>query len=407
LKRVIFVVIVLLGISGFIILGFGYEKQISNNLPNTTITDINKTTNQAVIASIKPDIIPYMVSTTSDTRVVPHAMEKLEDTSKAELPLIIHKFSNSTVSSATVEAPKSSENRSTENKFTVIKSSEKSFEVYIEQDDNTMQLITFNKKDWGTWNIGNWYSSKQKSFDINDYEQVAGGAGTDWEYVFRVGKDAANAYNFSGGNHGKEILNDIRFNFGNDEKELNELKIGERMHEDSLTINESTSLTLDDGLKNKYANVTRIYTILPSKIMLDTHFEFTSDVYMETSYVCMFPIPKNRGKFIKFDDSGNVFETPALGETLTTGDFENFIGKEGTLSVQIWGETIPSYEFNVKIDNEDMVDNFDNKLKVFYWDLNQYSNKLYFSKFDSEDPKRIFTGTKWDNKAEWEFVVKK
>ena len=36
-----------------------------------------------------------------------------------------------------------------------------------------------------------------------------------------------------------------------------------------------------------------------------------------------------------------------------------------------------------------MVDNFNNQLKVFYWDLNKFSNKLYFSKFDTITLKNI------------------
>jgi len=48
-----------------------------------------------------------------------------------------------------------------------------------------------------------------------------------------------------------------------------------------------------------------------------------------------------------------------------------------------------------------MVDNFKNNLKTFYWDLNEKTNKLYFSKYDNQDNKKIKAGAGWHNKAEW------
>jgi len=98
----------------------------------------------------------------------------------------------------------------------------------------------------------------------------------------------------------------------------------------------------------------------------------------------MFPVPKEYGRYAKFMDTGNIVTTPGPGTTATTNTFENFLGKEKTKSVQIWGDINPSYKFNVWIENEEMVDNFNNKLKVFYWDMNRVSNKLYFSKYDNE-----------------------
>jgi hypothetical protein len=69
--------------------------------------------------------------------------------------------------------------------------------------------LTFNKKDWGTWNIGTF------SYDSNS---LAGG-GTDWEYVYRAG-DASHNIDFCGGNHNFENLKEIKFYDGTTDKEL-------------------------------------------------------------------------------------------------------------------------------------------------------------------------------------------
>ena len=54
-----------------------------------------------------------------------------------------------------------------------------------------------------------------------------------------------------------------------------------------------------------------------------------------------------------------------------------------------------------------MVDNFNNSLKVFLWDVNKFGNKLYYSKYETADAKKNSAGTEWNNTAGWEFVRKK
>jgi hypothetical protein len=104
-------------------------------------------------------------------------------------------------------------------------------------------------------------------------------------------------------------------------------------------------------------------------------------------------------------DSQNVYSTPEYGSTLTTGEFENYIGKEKTMSVKIWGDSNPSYSFLVGIKDEKSVDYFNNDLKVFFWDLNKQGNKLYFSKYSNENFTLVQKGTQWDNSVFWELVV--
>jgi hypothetical protein len=287
--------------------------------------------------------------------------------------------------------------------MSIEKTNDKEIQILSDFSKSLTLKMTFDKKDWGTWNIGGWYVAENTLLLQKKFIGLAGG-GTDWEYVFRAGKNDKATLEFSGGNHGREILKDIKVLIGNDEFSLDKLHIGEKKKSDSIKIKEETIICCDDARTEQYANVTRFYTLSPSKINLETTFEFVSDIYLGTSYVCMFPVMKNIGKFIKFDDVNKEFSTPDLGKTLTKEPFENYLGKEETLSTTIWGEKSSPYKFKVKIDNAEMVDNFKNKLKVFYWDLNEQQNKLYFSKYDTETPKKIFKGDKWNNKAEWEII---
>jgi hypothetical protein len=235
---------------------------------------------------------------------------------------------------------------------------------------------------------------------------VIAGGGTDWEYVFRVTDIKGSRYEFSGGNHGREGLKNIRLLNGDTNADLH-LETGQTLSLDSLKIIETTTLAIDDSLTKKFADVTRTYRIIPSKITLDTDFCFISDVYMGTSYICMMPVIKSFGRYAKFLDSGNVYTTPERGKTLTTGSFENFLGKEKSLAVEIWGDNPSDYSFKAAILNADMADNFKNKNKVFYWDMNTESNKLYFSKFDNEEFRPIKAGTQWHTEASWELLLKR
>jgi len=269
------------------------------------------------------------------------------------------------------------------------------------REGNTL-LTKFSKKEWGTWNIDGWFLTEGRIPAENTV--LLAGADTDWEYVFRVSEKPDAVCEFSGGNHGKESLNDITFINPQNDSEI-VLPVNKTVEVECLRIVEKTSLFFDDNCTKKYADVQRKYFFLPSKIVLETEFSFLSDVYMGTSYVCMFPVPKEYGRYAKFMDTGNIVTTPGPGTTATTNTFENFLGKEKTKSVQIWGDINPSYKFNVWIENEEMVDNFNNKLKVFYWDMNRVSNKLYFSKYDNEAYTKIHSGTKWYNKAGWEISI--
>ncbi|OPZ94810.1 MAG: hypothetical protein BWY74_00280 [Firmicutes bacterium ADurb.Bin419] len=282
-------------------------------------------------------------------------------------------------------------------------SNDSEFQIYNLLSNKNLLITKFDKKEWGTWNILGWSLSKDGAIPSKYSEDIAVGD-TDWEYVFRVKTKPQDGCIFSGGNHGREVLKSFKLINSDDGSQIylgenNEVKLRQ------LKIEEETLLTLDGKETSQYALVKRIYLIEPSKIELETNFEFTSDVFMGASYVCMFPISKTYGKNILFTNSGNIYSTPDSGQTLTTDSFNNFLGKEEATSVEIWGDKKPFYKFEVSIRNKEMVDNFSNELKTFYWDLNQDGNKLYFSKFDSENCMKVCRGTKWKNNAVWKLIV--
>ncbi|HBY21692.1 MAG: hypothetical protein A2Y24_04135 [Clostridiales bacterium GWE2_32_10] len=285
--------------------------------------------------------------------------------------------------------------------FILIFPNENQLEMYSILKDGNVLITVFLKKAWGTWNIGGWLLVEEgKDISLENSTRLAAGS-TDWEYVFRVKRDTDTDYIFSGGNHGNEVLKSIQFIDADSDSEV-KIEVGHMTKIKKLNIVEYTSLLIpQEG--SVYAKVKRNYVIEPSKISLDTGFEFTSDIFMGTSYVCMFPVSKEYGRYINLGDNNEHYETPKYGETLTKEDFENFYGMKKALSATIWGGINPNYKFKVSIKNPEMVDNFQNKLKTFYWDLNESTNKLYFSKYDSEDDKKIDAGTIWHNSAEWEF----
>jgi hypothetical protein len=286
----------------------------------------------------------------------------------------------------------------------VYKNNDNKLDIYSLLPDKNILITKFSKKKWGTWNIDGWFIDDNGSIPTNSSHMLAG-CGTDWEYVFRVKDNKKDVSSFSGGNHGKELLCNIKFLNGDNNSEICKFT-GKQYKLKTLRILENTSLTLDENQTKKFADVKRIYTIYPTKIKLNTILTFTRDVYMDTSYVCMFPVTKDNGRHIKFNDTNNIYTTPQYGQTLSIQNNHNYLGKEKTLSAQIWGDSLANYKFPLSIKNEEMVDSFKNELKVFYWDLNKSVNKLYFSKYNFSEHRVIKSGTIWNNTAEWELALK-
>ncbi|HAN21898.1 MAG: hypothetical protein A2Y15_06170 [Clostridiales bacterium GWF2_36_10] len=268
----------------------------------------------------------------------------------------------------------------------------------VAPDGNTL-FLTFDKKDWGTYNIGTWTVKDDKGKSVN----LAGG-GTDWEYVFRAGETATTC-DFSGGNHGKELLVDIDFYDGETNKKLN-LKDNTPVKLNNIKIVEKTKLHWGDVNKT-YCDVVRTYHVVGSQITLDVSFKYTKDCYKQLSYTCMFPVDKKYGLYCAFVDSDNnvidVIETTKVGKADYTGPF---LGQLAADRCVIWGYVNPNYKFDINVTTvTDSCDDFKNSYKTFYWDMNITSNKLYFSKYDSQTATLVKAGSEFNTHSAWTFYV--
>jgi hypothetical protein len=283
--------------------------------------------------------------------------------------------------------------------MTFTKVSERLYKMECAAPDGNKLRLTFDKKDWGTYNIGTWTVIDESGNAVN----LAGG-GTDWEYVYRAGMDSTNMV-WSGGNHGNELLIDIKFLDGESNKEL-ELKDGEPVNLNSLKIIENTKLHWGDT-SNTYCNVTRSYTVVGSQIRLDVSYDYTQDCYQWLSYTCMFPVDKQYGLYCSFISRKNkllqTVETLKVGAADYSGDF---LGKKAADRCIIWGYVKPEYKFEVKVGTvADSCDNFKNSNKTFYWDMNTTHNKLYFSKYEMNTPSLVKSGTKLNTSSMWTFYI--
>lgn len=255
--------------------------------------------------------------------------------------------------------------------------------------------IAFNKKSWGTWNIG--------TLVVGGLELASGS--TDWEYVYRTGSKAGETV-WSGGNHGNEILVDLKFYDGLTGEELVFDKSGKEFSVKNLVVAEKTKLHWGDEALT-YCDVVRTYTVVGQKVYLRVSYDFTRDCYYALSYTCMFPVPKTLGLYIDFlNDNGTVrtVETLKVGKADYSGKMYN--GNPAT-TCKIYGYEHTEYSFLVSVyTKNDSLDNFKSPEKTFFWDMNQTQNKLYFSKFTgSSTSTKVAAGTHWDTSCSWELVI--
>lgn len=271
----------------------------------------------------------------------------------------------------------------------------------VAPDGNTLRL-TFNKKSWGTYNIGTWTVIDKDGRSVN----LAGG-GTDWEYVYRAGSSAGNTP-FTGGNHENERLIDIKFYDDITGDEL-VLKGREPVNVKNLKIVETTQILFHET-ETPYCDVVRTYHVVGSQIRLDVDYKYIKDCYHNLSYTCMFPIDKKYGLYCAFvgtDESGEDI----LIDTITTkkvraADYSGpFLGKHPAYRCVIWGYEKPEYKFDVRVNTvTDSCDDFKNSDKTFYWDMNTTQNKLYFSKYGSPAT-LVKAGTTFKTGSMWTFYI--
>lgn len=255
--------------------------------------------------------------------------------------------------------------------------------------------LTFDKKEWGTWNIG--------TLTVGGV-YLAGG-GTDWEYVYRAGSKPGETV-WSGGNHGNENLVELKFYDGLTGNELVFDKVGKEFSVKRLEIVEKTKLHWGDKTTT-YCDVVRHYTIVGQKISLKVSYDFTKDCYYALSYTCMFPVAKTVGLYIDYlNDTGTVrtVETLKVGKSDYSGPMYK---GNNAISCKIYGYQNTEYSFFVNVyTKNDSLDNFKNSDKTFYWDMNTSQNKLYFSKFSGDSTStKVAAGTHWDTSCSWELVI--
>ncbi len=253
--------------------------------------------------------------------------------------------------------------------------------------------LTFNKKAWGTWNIGT----------LSYNNTALAGGGTDWEYVYRAGKSSSYTP-FCGGNHENETLLEMNFYDGSTGQEI-VLPVGQSQEIQNLIIVEKTQINYHQS-EETWCDVVRTYFVVGNKITLEVSYEFTSDTYFGLSYPAMFPVSKNYGRYCKF-----IGEDGSELNTVTTqpANAPDFTGKfyynNAATKCIIWGDTNPDYKFEVEIYTpEASADNFKNYEKTFYWDMNATQNKLYFSKFSSSSATLVKSGTTMETKTSWTFI---
>ena len=282
---------------------------------------------------------------------------------------------------------------------TIVKKDDSTYVITTELYDG-VYTRTFYKRSWGTWNIG---SMTFKPKDGSEITFVT--ASTDWEYVFRAGK-TADTINFCGGNHENEKMIDIKFFDGETDKELS-LDDKKPVTVDLLKIIENTQIHYNKTPNDVFAKVERIYYYAGKSIYNECNYELVQDTHFSLSYTAMFPINKEYGTRIIYNNV-NGTKREWTSETVESYNYKNFEGPfdkgNAALSVNIFGYKDPRYQFGIEVfTKEDSTDNFKNSSKTFYWDMSKGQNKLYFSRFPDTGSSLVKKGEKWNTLTKWEF----
>ena len=285
----------------------------------------------------------------------------------------------------------------------VCKSGTKEYKVSCKATDGREMILTFNEKDWGTWNIGNW-----KIGNV-----IISSNSTDFEYVYRAASSAKGGWDWSGGNHGAEELVSLKFYDGLTGKEITFAKTNVNVDVKNLKIVEKTKLKFGEADPAKgtyYCDVIREYTVVGQKITLDVTYDYTRDAYFWLSYTCMFPVPKTLGLYIDFlkdDGTTTTWRTLKKGAADYSGPM---YGKLPAAECKIYGYQNTDLSFRVQVyTKNDSLENYKNDSKLMYWDMNGDSNKIYFSKFPSSDGSRtlVKSGTHYETSCSWTLDINK
>ncbi len=270
--------------------------------------------------------------------------------------------------------------------------SDEQYKIYYTLGDEREYFVSFELKEWGVWNLGD-----MTIVEGITQKNIIGGS-TDWEYVFRVYNPVTQVADFTGGNHGAEEMLWIRF-FDDVTGEEFELQVGEEREVRRLVVEEQTKLHYSTSSELIYANMTRNYTFVGTRVNLDTKMEFVRDVSMTHSYTAMACVNKNFGRYCSFDG----IETVSTGESGTHNN--EYYGKIAAMECTLSGDDT-SATLTVGIFNKsDMTNDFSNDDKVFLWDMSDDYVKLYFSKYNMSSVTTVKAGEVWNLSTYWQCNV--
>ncbi|HPE96159.1 MAG TPA: hypothetical protein PLT66_08860 [Bacillota bacterium] len=281
--------------------------------------------------------------------------------------------------------------------MTVTITSDKKFVMTTTLDNGSTMSVCWDKKDWGTWNIGSY------KVGSTDYTTNA----TDWEYVFRAAENGSAGYAWSGGNHGNEALTELKIYDGETGEELS-YTVGATYECSLLKVVESTRLNTGNAAE-PYADVVRTYTVAGKTVTLGCTFDFTREMYFYMSYTTMFPISKTAGYRTVYNHTDKTtaeYLSTYYEKNPSAANFTGYFdyGHEAE-SVDIYPKVENNTHFHIEIyRSDDMTGGFDNSQKTFLWDMSSTQNKLYFSRFTMDSATRVEAGTHWYTLASWEFI---
>ncbi len=277
--------------------------------------------------------------------------------------------------------------------------------------------ISLIEETWGTFNLGNW-----KLTTTGGTTHTFVDASTDMEYVHQYYYDNSEV-TWSGGNHGGEALESLKFYNGETGAEIS-LSVGQSATVNILHVIEKTNLlhfpdanndSINDYTNKNtsytedqiYAKLTRKYTFTGPQIKLNVDYLYTKDSYHARNYSCMFPVSKKYSYYCDMiDKDGALIKTIATrpyGDTsIRDYDGPQNPGNEATRAI-VYSTDYPNYQFDMRVNTyKDSLNEFkDANYKTSYWDMNKGANKLYFTRFDEgkktlhEKGKEVHTECIW------------
>ncbi|MEW6227016.1 MAG: hypothetical protein AB1700_02840 [Bacillota bacterium] len=283
--------------------------------------------------------------------------------------------------------------------YLVTKPNPKEINVITKFGENEQLIWSFNKKDWGTWNIF-WLSVTDNTepipvVDGKNRRDVAGG-GTDWEYVWRGGPKGKQP-EWMGGNHGNERL--VSLTLEGDGEILDPVKDLTKEEDrifHNVVIREETRLT-NPGMEGDIAAIVREYSFVPGGLRLKYTVEWLQDVRLDIGYAQMFPVSKTYGRHFRF---GGYDKTYSFEDNKQSGVFRGFVD---SIEAFFWGDAEPNLRLHAFLTDKSAVLDYKYTADMArVWDVTANQVKLYFAQFSNKGATSVAKGTKWIIQSGWD-----